>query len=257
VPETADRMMAIRAQEARSAEMPLAVIIEEDDTAAEVANSLLRLLGFQVIRVTQGGEALHLIAQGPIDLILLEANLPDMDGAAFIEVAQRLPGFRDIKLIAASAVHTQGPQLGQKIMKLGVQHYLDKPYSVARMRHKLREMFPMAQQGAHRLSAREVEALAKPAAVVVNGQKRPVRLIAASPTRFVLKGQQLPSGQVLEVRLKHREEQWGELVTIDLVALALVVRSSVIGGAPMSDCELQMARPPLEWDRMTEELPNP
>lgn len=217
---------------------------------------MLRMLGFHVIPVTRGAEALHAIDQGPVDLVVLDAQLNDMEGCEFIAVARRLPGFSDTKIIVASAAHPATSPVGQTMLRLGISSYFDKPYTVARMRSRVRELFPNLGEG-QRLSSRETEALALPGAVMVGGQKRPIRLIAASDRRFVVKGQKLSLGEMVQVHVKHRQEQFGEVVTIEMVALGQVVSTIIAGRAPISELVLHFARPPLEWDRMTEELPNP
>jgi CheY-like chemotaxis protein len=240
-----------------SSDRPLALVIEEDERGADIANSMLRLIGFDVIPVLSGADALHRIDRGPVDLLLMDAELNDMDGPSLIELARRLPQFERTRVVVASAVHGPDSPMAQSLNKLGIDGYVTKPYTLARMRHRLRGLFPQAHMDSRSLSPREAEALAIPGAVLLNGTKRPLKLIAASLTRFVVTGQQLPVGQVVEVRLRHRQEQFGELVTIDLVALGTVVSASVVGGSPMCTLDLNLARPPLEWDAMTEELPDP
>jgi len=253
--DTAERMKAIRI-EAIGTKLPVAVVIEVDPACAEVANSMLRMLGFHVIPVTRGAEALHTIDEGPIDLIVLDAQLNDMETFEFITVARKLPGFADTKIIVASAIHSATSTVGQTLLKLGISSYFDKPYTLARMRHRIRELFPGLGES-QKLLSHETEALALPGAVGIGDIKKPIRLIAASDRRLVVRGERLPLGEVVHIYVKHRQEQFGEIVTIDLVGLGQVVSTTSVGVSPTSELAMHFARPPLEWDKMTEELPEP
>lgn len=235
----------------------MGLVVTDDEAAADVLSTIMRLLNFQVMRVRKGSEALHAITLGPITLVAFDAGLKDMDGIHFLEVAKKLPNFASARLIASSAVHSEASAVAQKLLKLGVDHFFERPFPVSKLRHKLREMFPTASvTKKKRLSVRDAEALALPGAVILGGQKRPVRLVAGNPERIVIKGQTLPLGNLVRVQLKHKQDVFGELTSLDLVAVGRVLSSTVVGGAPMVEIEVQLSRPPLEWDRMTEALPD-
>lgn len=253
--QTAERLEAVRRAEPRSSELPLALLVEDDRDTAEIARSMLRLCGFTVWHVERGGDALHIVSSEAVDLVVLDLALPDMDGASFIEVAQRFPGFRDVQVVVASAVHPESSPMGTRLKKLGVQHFVDKPFTVGRLRAKLKMLFPDAPVDG-KLSAREAESLALPGAVELNGDRLPVKLMAATEASLLVSGPKLPRSAIVEVRLKHRQVLWGRLQTVDLAALAQVKDTSIVGGKALTRLDVQFARPPLEWARMVDELPD-
>jgi len=254
-PDTEHRINAVLA--ARPSGTPLALIAEPDDSTASVLISVIEMLGLAPLRVRKGSAVLHALGLREIDLILFPTELPDMDGVALVKVARRLPNGARTRLVASSAVHAEDSGVANTLRRLGVIHFFERPFAVARLKHKLREMFPDATPTKKaQLTVRDAEALALPGAVVIGGVKRPVRLVAGTASRFVIRGQSIPLGQIVRVELKHRQELYGETVTLDLVAQARVLSSTVVAGSALSECEMVLSRPPLQWDKMIGELPD-
>ena len=192
---TGARVRALRAKTTLG-DGPVALLVEPDEVGADVLTSVLRLLGFQVLRVRRGDEALHALSLGPVDLILLDADLPDLPAEQLLEVARKLPNYANARLVVTSAIHAEQSAVISGLRKRGAEEFFSRPYPVARIRHKLRAMFPLEQETStkEKLSVRDAEALALPAAVIIGGVKRPVRLVAGNPSRCLLKGQSLPLG---------------------------------------------------------------
>lgn len=114
----------------------ISVLVVEDDPVAGEAHEMYvnRIEGFEVVgRVHTGQQALRFLDGGPVDLVLLDLRLPDMDG---LQVARALrtagsradviavTSARDLKVVRASVAS-------------GVVQYLLKPFTFAAMREKL------------------------------------------------------------------------------------------------------------------------
>ena len=140
---------------------------------------------------------------------------------------------------------------------MGVKHYLDKPYRVGDMRQKLEQMFPRMKTNPQEATLEDLEGLSLPAEVVCFGETRQVRLLAATPEVLLVRGQKLPIGHSLTVRLKHEQLVFDEYETFDLVAMATVESSVEDEGGALSRLSVVVTRPPLEFDRMCDELPDP
>ena len=238
---------------------PLALVIEDDVDAAEIAQSMLKMCGFRVVVTGHAHEALHVISREKVGFVLLDICLPDMDGVAFLQVAAGLPGFRGVPVVAASALYPSSGPVGTRLRELGVKHYLDKPFSMSGMRTILGRLFPdrvtTAMPG--RVTEADTEALALPVVVEVGGETRKARLAAADGRTLVLRDQKLPVGQPVTLRLTHKQLVFGEVTPIELVAMATVMQCVVGANGPICRLDVMFARPPLEWDNMTDELPKP
>ena len=105
-------------------------------------------------------EAMRLLAAEPIDLMLLDLGLPDLDGT---EVIRRLRTWSEMPVIVVSARDQDKEKVA--VLDLGADDYLTKPFSaselLARIRVALRHMYkqsgakanPVYQAGELRLDA--------------------------------------------------------------------------------------------------------
>jgi PAS domain S-box-containing protein len=105
---------------------PASILYVDDDDANRLAFSMvLRHAGFQTREAATGGDALRLAAEGP-DLIILDVNLPDIDG---FEVCRRIkahPATSSIPVLHMSAVYVRSEDKTHGL-EGGADGYLTKP----------------------------------------------------------------------------------------------------------------------------------
>ena len=113
---------------ARALARPLSVLVVDDaPDAAESLAAVLALSGFAVRAATRAADALAAAAADPPDVVLLDLNMPEMDG---FELARRLrahpwPGGRRPVLVAVSALGTETDRA--RSAGAGVDGHLVKP----------------------------------------------------------------------------------------------------------------------------------
>jgi len=114
------------------------LVIEDENTVMEVSCAMLEALGYQVIGANTGKEAVHVAGNfaGHIDLALLDIGLPDMGGDYVYPLLKKIRP--NTKVIVCSGYAVDGP--AQKIMDSGAQGFLQKPYSLAVLSTKLKEV---------------------------------------------------------------------------------------------------------------------
>lgn len=105
--------------------MARVLIVEDDDTVAEVVAAYLGAAGMDVHRSADGGEALTAAASLSPDLIVLDVMLPQVDG---IEVLRRL---RQRAIVAPVLMLTALGDEDDRIrgLEVGADDYLTKPFS--------------------------------------------------------------------------------------------------------------------------------
>jgi DNA-binding response OmpR family regulator len=117
--------------------MPTILIIEDENDLARVAQSYLENAGLSVLLAARGDVGLSMFVQSKPDLVLLDLNLPGMDG---LDVAREMRRRGDVPIIMVTArVEETDRLIG---LELGADDYILKPYSprelVARVRAVLR-----------------------------------------------------------------------------------------------------------------------
>jgi CheY-like chemotaxis protein len=101
--------------------------IEDDPTNIRLIQKMLRITGYSVVVAENGLDGYRMATQEMPDLILMDINLPDIDG---LEVTRRLranPATRDIPVIALTAGMVGGGR-GEAI-SAGCNEYVPKPTS--------------------------------------------------------------------------------------------------------------------------------
>ena len=106
-----------------SAEPPLILVVDDDPGSRDVAARLLEREGYRTRQAESGDECLRIVANGGVDLILLDVMMPGMDGFAVCE-ALRQAGQR-IPIILLTASDEMDTRL--EGMHLGVSEFLTKP----------------------------------------------------------------------------------------------------------------------------------
>ena len=137
------------------------ILVVEDD--AQIRNFIcftLEAEGYVCVAAATAEEAMRLMAAEPIDLMLLDLGLPDLDGT---EVIRRLRTWSEMPVIVVSARDQDKEKVA--VPDLGADDYLTKPFSaselLARIRVALRHMYkqsgakanPVYQAGELRLDA--------------------------------------------------------------------------------------------------------
>jgi two-component system response regulator RegX3 len=120
------------------------LLVEDDPTIAEPLIRALHREGFTVHHVTSGAGA---IDAAPVDIVLLDLGLPDLDGIVVCRELRRRSEDTAIIVITARAAEMDRVTL----LELGADDYLVKPFGfrelVARMRAVLRRSAPKADAG--------------------------------------------------------------------------------------------------------------
>lgn len=113
------------------------LIIDDAITAQTMTLSYLKALGFRHLRCARHGhEALGILRdEGFFDLILLDWNMPCMDGLEFMRVFQSWPGADQSKvLMMTTEIETERVR---EALEVGVHEYLMKPFDLGLLHSKL------------------------------------------------------------------------------------------------------------------------
>lgn len=101
---------------------PKILLADDEYPALEVLEILLRGEGFEVVTASDGQEALEILAQQPIDLIITDYKMPRMDG---FELCARLR--KDPRLSAIPVLMTSATYGIDKMLPREVRAFIPKP----------------------------------------------------------------------------------------------------------------------------------
>jgi CheY-like chemotaxis protein len=106
--------------------MPARILIVEDNqTNLELMAYLLRSFGHDVMTAVDGVHALETLASEPIDLVLMDLQMPEMDGYETVHRLKRNPIWESVPVIAVTAFAMVGDR--DRILKSEFNGYLAKP----------------------------------------------------------------------------------------------------------------------------------
>ena len=111
---------------------PVSVMIVDDDIAArELLASLLRtLLNVDIEALSDGVDAMRRFREKSYDIVLMDFEMPGMDGLATIEIIKSL---RPDQFIAMVSAHSD-VEVVKKAIGLGVSGYLVKPLTTGKVK---------------------------------------------------------------------------------------------------------------------------
>jgi len=104
------------------------LIIEDDDFLVQMYATKLELENFSVLMATDGAKGLKMVAKEKPDLVLLDLNLPVMDGFTVLEELKKNAETKDIPVLVLTN-YGQKDKV-DKCLDLGAEDYLIKAHFV-------------------------------------------------------------------------------------------------------------------------------
>jgi signal transduction histidine kinase/DNA-binding NarL/FixJ family response regulator len=117
------------------------LVAEDNPINQEVIREVLSELGYEAFIVENGREALGALEQEAYPLVLMDCQMPELDGyGAAREVRRRETGQRRIPLIAVTAHAFEGER--QKALSAGMDDYVTKPISAGVLSEVIEKWWP-------------------------------------------------------------------------------------------------------------------
>ncbi len=109
------------------------LVAEDNPVNQEVAKAMLSKLGMETTIAADGKHAVELVYSNPFDIILMDCQMPVMDG--FEATSKIREQFGDIPIIALTANATEGDRT--RCLNAGMNDFLSKPYSIDQLQQKI------------------------------------------------------------------------------------------------------------------------
>ncbi|ACB73383.1 response regulator [Opitutus terrae] len=122
-------------------EFPLDILLAEDNTVNQkVALRFLERLGYRADAVSNGQEAVTTLAARHYHLVLMDLQMPEMDGLeASRQIRKKVPASRQPKIVALTANAMQGDR--ERCLEAGMDDYISKPVKLHEIEAAIRRLF--------------------------------------------------------------------------------------------------------------------
>ncbi len=124
------------------------LLVDDLQTNREIVGAYLEDGGYDVVPVGGGGEAINRLRKEKFDLVLMDIQMPDMDGVTATRAIRQM-GFpvREIPILAMTG--NVLPQQVQEFLKAGMNDHVGKPIERASLYSKLWRWLPRNDSSAH------------------------------------------------------------------------------------------------------------
>lgn len=116
--------------------MKTCLIVDDSHVVRRLASKLLEEIGFSCTEAADGQQALDACKQNMPDVMLLDWNMPVMNGIECIKILREFPGGRDIKVIFLTT-HENREHMTEA-MAAGADEYIIKPFDRDVLKNKFR-----------------------------------------------------------------------------------------------------------------------
>jgi len=198
------------------------LLIDDDDSLRRVVEYNLREDGYDVVTAATGIEGLQLFQERPVDLVLTDVRMPEMDG---VDVLARLKAIQsDLPVVMLTAHGTITSAV--EAMKLGAFDYLTKPFERERLKAVVRKALEMAALASENRQLRQVIAERFSFASMIAGSRAmravtdTASRVAQADTTVLLEGESGTGKELLAKAIHfHSGRSRGPFVTINCGAI--------------------------------------
>jgi len=113
------------------------LLVEDNPVNQLVAKGMLAKLGYQVLLATQGEEALACLASEAVELVLMDCNMPVMDGYEATRRIRQNPAWKHLPIIALTANAMADER--ERCRAAGMDDYLAKPFRMEQLAALLKQ----------------------------------------------------------------------------------------------------------------------
>jgi two-component system, cell cycle response regulator DivK len=114
------------------------LIIEDTEDNRQILRDLLTAAGYELLEATDGEEGIAMATQHRPDLILMDIQLPQLDGYEATRRIKGDPALKHIPIVAVTSYALSGDE--EKTRAAGCDGYIAKPFSPRQLLGKVREL---------------------------------------------------------------------------------------------------------------------
>ena len=114
------------------------MIVDDSATMRKIIMKTVRMSGLEFDRTEEAGngvEALEKLKASPVDIVLCDINMPEMNGAELVKQARQLQSCKETKIVMVSTESSQ--ELINGLLADGANGYITKPFTPEKFHENL------------------------------------------------------------------------------------------------------------------------
>lgn len=109
--------------------------VEDNPDNRLLVRRILLSEDYSLLEATNAADALNVLETAHPDLILMDINMPDMDGYTLTAKIKSLPGFERVPILAVTANVMRGDK--EKTLEAGCDGYIQKPLDIEQLTREI------------------------------------------------------------------------------------------------------------------------
>jgi two-component system, cell cycle response regulator DivK len=116
------------------------LVVEDNEKNLKLVRDVLQYAGYDVVAASSAEQGLAMAIERPPDLVLMDLQLPGMDGTAALRQLRDSPRTRSVPVVAVTAFAMKDDR--ERALRAGFDGYLEKPISVQALPEQVRSFLP-------------------------------------------------------------------------------------------------------------------
>ena len=112
------------------------LVVEDNERNLKLVRDVLQFAGYDVVEARSGEQGVALANECTPDLVLMDLQLPNMDGTQALRLLRQSPRTREVPVVAVTAFAMKEDR--DRALKAGFDGYLEKPISVRALPDQVR-----------------------------------------------------------------------------------------------------------------------
>jgi CheY-like chemotaxis protein len=112
------------------------LVVEDNERNLKLIRDVLQFAGYEIVEASSGEQGVALAQDCEPDLVLMDLQLPQMDGTEALRILRESPRTRDVPVVAVTAFAMREDR--ERAFGAGFDGYLQKPISIRALPEQVR-----------------------------------------------------------------------------------------------------------------------
>lgn len=113
------------------------LVADDNEASRELIREVLEMSGYDVVEAADGADAVERARENPPDLVLVDIQMPRLDGYGVLRELRADPRLAGLHVVALTAFAMQGDR--ERALDAGFDGYITKPVEIAALRREIRK----------------------------------------------------------------------------------------------------------------------